>query len=92
MGNSAAKRAAIWLTFGVENDVPTLSAAAAGPPSNVDRTNSGQTSLEKVILGGVLSSFIKSPPYSTTSGLILFHIPKPVHENAEVLSLEAMEE
>src|SRR6476661_1604198 len=91
-GNSAARHAAIWLTFGVANDVPTLSAATAGPRSKVDRTNSGQTSLREIMLGGIDSSFTKSPPYSTTSGLIVCQIPNPDREKAEGLSFCDIEE
>src|SRR4028118_618750 len=91
-GNSAARHAAIWLTFGVANDVPTVSAATPGPPFKVDRTNSGQTSLGEVILGGIDSSFTKSPPYSTTSGLIVSQIPNPEHEKADGLSFCDIEE
>jgi hypothetical protein len=45
-----------------------------------------------VMLGGVPSSITKSPPYSTTSGLIVFQIPNPEHEKAEGLSFCEIEE
>ena len=68
------------VTFGAAKDVPTISRETSGPPLSVERTNSGQTSEGVVKFGDATPSTTRSPPYSTTSGLIESQIPKPEQE------------
>ena len=87
VGSTRCSSAAMRATLGAAKDVPVASRSTAGPGvARVARTNSGQAAgmpPPPCTSGGWLLVRMKSPPYSTTSGLITSQMPGPEREKAE---------
>ena len=75
--------AAILVTLGAANEVPTWSFEYAGPTGDF-LTNSGHTSFGVVKVRCPSFGTTIVPPYSTTSGFTTSQIPGPERENAEI--------